>query len=251
MTYNFTISPDFTPDKLPGWFILNTWMQTHIKQPIHLEVYDDFGQLHKAIEQDKVDLIYANPYDAVTLVREKGFTAVVKPKGKADETAIIVSQDSPATCIEDLQQGSHLVTTTDPDVYLKGMIMLEPAELNKDNLKITKYDNYILVAKELIRGNADVGFFLEDAFNSLSAPTRSALKALLASSISLVHHILLVGPRMKSISSELTSQLIAMENDEKGKNALSSLALQGWEMISTEEMEFMIDLMDALGATDE
>ena len=30
MTYNFTISPDFSPDHISGWYIFNTWLQKRL-----------------------------------------------------------------------------------------------------------------------------------------------------------------------------------------------------------------------------
>ena len=42
MSYMFTVSPDFSPDRLSGWYIFNTWMQRQLGVDIHLELYDDF-----------------------------------------------------------------------------------------------------------------------------------------------------------------------------------------------------------------
>jgi len=40
--------------------------------------------------------------------------------------------------------------------------------------------------------------------------------------------------------------LITMNHDEKGKDILKSLGFDAWVKVEDEEMEFMIDLMDAL-----
>ena len=84
MPYLFTVSPDFTPDHLSGWFIFNTWLQRALSEAFHLELYDDFLSQREAIQADQIDLIYANPYDAAMLVRDKGFTPLVKPVGHSD-----------------------------------------------------------------------------------------------------------------------------------------------------------------------
>ena len=95
MKYNFTVSPDFNPSHLSGWFIFNTWVQRNLGEHIHLELYDDFEAQRKAIEADEFDLIYANPFDATTLVRKKGFVPVASPSSKSDEAIIAVPVDSP------------------------------------------------------------------------------------------------------------------------------------------------------------
>jgi hypothetical protein len=39
---------------------------------------------------------------------------------------------------------------------------------------------------------------------------------------------------------------VAMNNDEKGKGILKNLGFDAWVNVKDEDMEFMIDLMDAL-----
>ena len=58
MPYNFTVSPDFNPSYLSGWFIFNTWLQRQTGEAIHLELYDDFESQRQAIAEDKFDLYY-------------------------------------------------------------------------------------------------------------------------------------------------------------------------------------------------
>lgn len=91
-----TVSPDFSPEHIAGWYVFNTWLQRRLGERIHLELYEDFAAQRQAIAADKVDLIYANPYDAAMLVREKGFVAIAAPRDCPDEVVIAVPADSPA-----------------------------------------------------------------------------------------------------------------------------------------------------------
>ena len=102
MTLNLTISPDFSPDKISGWYIFNTWLQRKLDVAIHLALYDSFAQQRQAIAEDRIDLIYANPYDAAMLVREKGFMALAHPSGLADEAVVAVNAGSAYQRTEDL-----------------------------------------------------------------------------------------------------------------------------------------------------
>jgi len=247
MTLQLTVSPDFTPDHIAGWYVFNTWLQRHLGTRIHLELYDDFTSQRQAIAADKVDLIYANPYDAAMLVREKGFSAIAAPINQPDEAVIAVAAGSAFHMVEDLQPGLRIVNTSDPDVNLIGMIMLEPADLNKDNTKTQQVNSYVLVAKNLLTGKADVGFFLKDAFDALSAVILRQLKVLVSSQISVVRHTLLIGPRCGAMKETLRSLLLSMaQPGSDGKGVLESLGLEGWEDQDQEATEFMIDLMDTL-----
>ncbi len=246
MSRVFTVSPDFSPNYLPGWFLFNTWLQRMLDVPIHFEPMEDFDSLHQAIDGDAIDLIYANPYDAAKLVREKGFRALVKPAGESDEVVVAVPGDSAVHKVEAVPAGSRIATSGDPDVHLIGMILLEPAGLGRTQVHLQYCDNYVLVAKQLLQGRSDVGIFLAKAFDELSRPVKQQLRVLVRSDIQVIHHCFMLGPRMKEYLDGLKQALVHMERDSKGRAILSSLGLPGWEAVDEEEVEFMIDLMDTL-----
>ncbi len=246
MTYQMTVSPDFTPDHISSWYIFNTWLQRSLNEVIHLELYDGFEQQRQAILSDQVDLIYANPYDAAMLVRQKGFLPVVKPQRASDEAVIVVHNDNPAQQVEDLKTEIGIATTDDPDVNLICQIMLEPAELNASNTHRISKNTYPLVAKALIKQEVDLGFFLVEAFESLSKITRRELRPLVSSQIQVMHHALFAGPRLREKRTLLCDLLMQMPDDSKGAGVLRALGFEAWEPMDDEEMEFTIDLMDTL-----
>lgn len=246
MSYMFTVSPDFAPDHLSGWYIFNTWMQRQLGADIHLELYDDFCAQRVATYSNKIDLIYANPFDAAMLVREKGFLPLVKPAGLLDEALIAVSENSAAQKLEDLTANIKIAMTEDPNVNMIGMMLLESANLNNSNVEKNVYDSYVLVAKSLLRGTDEAGIFLAGAYDDLSNMVKKQLRVLLRSEIEEIHHSLMVGPKLADRRDEIKSLLIGMNQSEKGQGVLDSLGFKAWEEVDDEEMEFMIDLMDTL-----
>ncbi|MEZ5478281.1 MAG: phosphate/phosphite/phosphonate ABC transporter substrate-binding protein [Thiolinea sp.] len=246
MIYQMTVSPDFPPAQIAGWYIFNTWLQRQLDIHIHLELYPNFAEQRAAIENDQVDLIFANPFDASMLVREKGFTTIAVPSNRADEVIIASKREGAVQQIEDLQPGARIAHTDDPDVNMIGMIMLEPAELHRDNTEQQTVDSYPLVAKQLLQGKADVGFFLDEAFDSLSRLVRGELRELIRSQIFVIRHVMLAGPRLEFLHEQLTRTLLNMQTLDKGANVLQTMNLPGWEAHSQEDTEFMIDLMDTL-----
>jgi phosphonate transport system substrate-binding protein len=242
----FTVSPDFNMKHMSGWFIFNTWLQKSLGEAIHFEPYENFESQRKAIDAGSIDFIYANPYDASKLVRENGFIAVARPLNKSDEALIAVREDNPVKSIEDLQPGVRISTTDDPDVHMMCMIMIEPADLKRDNVVLQSKDNYVVVAKDLLKGQADAGFFLAEMFTDLSEMIRKQLRVLVRSQIHVVHHMFLVAPHMASRSTELTTLLEGMGNNEAGQRILGDIGVPGWEHVENEDVEFMIDLMSTL-----
>jgi len=246
MSFMFTVSPDFTPDHLSGWYIFNTWLQRQSDIAIHLEMYNDFHSQREAIQNDSIDLIYANPFDAAMLVREKGFLPLVKAKGESDEAILAVNAENSVEDVAHLAEGIKVAFTEDPDVHMMGMIMLEPADLDASNITPVLSDTYVLVAKHLLKGEADVGIFLAEAYDDLSNMIKKQLKVLVRSQISVIHHSLMIGPKLMDKRDEIQKILVEMNADEKGKGVLTSLGFNAWEKVDDDEMEFMIDLMDTL-----
>ncbi len=244
--FQFTVSPDFAPTSLAGWHIFNTWLQRSLDTRIHLDIYQDFASQRQAIRNDAIDLIFANPYDASMLIREKGFHCLARPGGRSDEVVIAVRGDHPASTVEGLEAGMRLASTDDPDVHMMGMIMLEPANINADNIERRICSSYVLVAKELLSVQSEVGLFLAEAFYELSKITRRQLRPLVQSQIQVVHHALMVGPRMQHLNEVLLQRLQEMPQTARGQGVLDSLGYKTWEAVEEEDVEFMIDLMDTL-----
>lgn len=246
MSHQFTVSPDFSPDHLSGWYIFNTWLQKQTDNAIHLEMYNDFQEQRDAIKNDNVDLIYANPFDAAMLVREKGFKPLVKPAGESDEAIIAVNADNHVEDVAHLEPGIKLAVTDDPDVRMMGMIMLEPGDLEANNIEEIPSDTYVIVAKHLLKNEADAGIFLAEAYDELSKIIKRQLRVLVRSQISVIHHSLMIGPKLLDQRDKIHDILVQMHNDEKGSGVLECLGFEQWQTVEDDEMEFMIDLMDTL-----
>ncbi len=246
MPYTMTISPDFKPDLISGWYIFNTWLQKKIDEKIHIEMVNDFKELASAIDKGSIDLIYANPCDIAKLVREKSFTPIAKPVGTHDEAVIIIKQDSTISEIESLPGNVKIAMTDVPNVNTIGLIMLEPADITPADVETITCSNYITVAKEVIRGKADIGFLLADAFDEFSSLVKKQVKPLITSKIHVLHHALLASPGFADKQKKLQDALITIQNDATGADILKNLEFQSWEAMDNDEAEFLIDLIDTL-----
>jgi len=246
MTYTMTVSPDFRPAQIAEWYIFNTWLQRQLDIPIHLELYNSFESQRKAIDEGKIDLIFANPFDASMLVREKGFVAIAKPTDQSDEALIAVSAESDVQDVTDLKAGLQVAKTDDPEVNMIGSIMLEPADLNAENMGSMVMDTYAIVAKQLMTGKAGAGFFLAEAFDNFSGLIQNQLKVLVRSQISVISHAFMVSPKAAEHMGALQAALLSMADDPKTSDVLAGMGFSGWVKQSYEDTEFMIDLMDTL-----
>ena len=246
MIFNLSVSPDFSPDKLASWHVFNTWLQRKLDISCHLALFDSFEKQREAIASDQIDLIYANPADAAMLVREKQFVAIAHPGNLSDEAVVAVSSASSAKRVEDLKPGLTVASSGDPDVLMMGMIMLEPANIGPTDVTHVSCNTYVLIAKQLMNGTADIGIFPARGYDGLSAMVRSSLHTMVRSEISIVRHMLLAGPKAVPLVQQLQEALAAMTANDKETAILKDLGMERWEITRQEDVEFMIDLMDTL-----
>ena len=91
-----------------------------------------------------------------------------------------------------------------------------------------------------------MGIFLAEAFDGLSEMIKKQLRVLVRSQISVIHHSLMIGPKLLDRREEIRNCLLQMPHEPKGFGVLESLGFKDWITVDDEEMEFMIDLMDTL-----
>lgn len=243
-----TVSLDFPTQRLAGWSAFVAWLRDRHDPGIQLETHRDFVDQRRAIIAGKVDIIYANPFDASMLVRENGFVPVARPAGVRYECILAVARASGFRVVEDLRPECRVASTGNPDVNMIGMMLIEPADLDLGNIQMVHVEGYLQVAEALLRGEADTGFFLEEAFASLPDSLRGQLFPLVQSRVDDISHVLLLGPQLADRQETLRHLLLGMADGPEGRHALAQLGFSGWESMNDEDTEFMIDLMDALKA---
>ncbi len=244
---NFLIAPDFPPQHFAGWHLLNTYVQRQASQGLHLLTPSSAEEEYQHLVRQEVDVIYANPFDAAALIRQEGFIPVVRPIDKPDEMVIACGMEQPYQSIEDLQPGCKIVLTDNRDVKLIGLRLLEAADLAESDIEWQMVDSYQAAAKHLIRAEADAAFFLASAFHSLSHLTTGQIRTLIESHLADITHVVLVHPRLQQHVPLIQTIFLEMSHNPSGQAILAELGMQhGFEALSVEAAEFMIDLMDTL-----
>lgn len=247
MILNFLIAPDFSPEHFAGWHMLNTALQKRSGMQLHLLTPTSAAEQADFLAQDKADIVYANPFDAAHMVRTLGYLAFARPAHLSDEMVIACAAESPVQKVEDLKPGCRIAVTDNQDVKLIGQRLLEPADIGPTDIQWVIVDSYQAAARMAIKQEVDAAFFLADSFASLSRMTRSQIRPLVESAIHDISHVVLAHPRVAGQLPALSGALLALQTDAAGQAVLDALGMpDGFEAITQEDAEFMIDLMDAL-----
>lgn len=246
MADNFLIAPDFSPERFVGWHLLNTLLQKRSDLALHLVTPASHGEQTDLIAKGDIALIYANPFDATKMIREQGYKAIARPVGKSDEMVIASSAKGDIKTLDDLKKGATIAMADNRDVKLIGMRLLEAVDLGEDDVKFDIVETYQAAARALISGNAQAAFFIAEVFGTLSNLTKSQLNVLIESNIATISHVVLVKEGFAHADT-IKDVLLSLSKDADGQTVLKELGInEGFEAMSDEDAEFMIDLMETL-----
>ena len=245
-THNMLIAPDFSPERFAGWHMFNILIQKRANLNMHLNMPASHGEQEALINAGDMQVIYANPFDAATLIREQGYRAVARPIGKSDEMVIAASSNSDINALEDLAHGATIAMADNRDVKLIGLRLLEAVDLAETDLSWSVTETYQAAARQVIKGDAQAAFFLAEIFHSFSRLTKAQLSVLIESDLADISHVLLIKEGFPD-TDILMNAILNLHNDDDGKEALAELGMpQGFEAMDEEDAEFMIDLMETL-----
>ncbi|MEN6669176.1 PhnD/SsuA/transferrin family substrate-binding protein [Psychrobacter sp. B38] len=245
-THNMLIAPDFSPERFAGWHMFNTLIQKRANLNMHLNIPASHGEQEQLINAGDIQIIYANPFDAATLIREQGYRAVARPIGKSDEMVIAAAANSDINRLEDVQAGATIAMANNRDVKLIGLRLLEAVDIEEADLNWDITETYQAAARKVIKGEAQAAFFLSEIFHSFSRLTKTQLSVLIESDLADISHVLLIKDGFPD-TQIFVDAILNLNKDAEGKDALTELGMpQGFEAMSEEDGEFMIDLMQTL-----
>ena len=246
LTYNLLIAPDFSPERFAGWHMFNTLVQKRANLNMHLNTPASHTEQQALIDAGSIDIIYANPFDAAVLIRDQGYRALARPIAKSDEMVIVTSINSDINSLEDIAKGATVAMADNRDVKLIGLRLLEAVDLEETDLTWQMTDTYQAAARQVIKGEAQVAFFLAEIYHSLSRLTKTQLSVLIESDLADISHVLLIKEDLDK-ADDLAQAILSFHDDQDGKEALDELGIpEGFAAMSEEDAEFMIDLMETL-----
>lgn len=245
-THNMLIAPDFSPERFAGWHMFNTLIQKRANLNMHLNTPASHAEQQQIITAGDIQVIYANPFDAATLIREQGYKAVARPIGKSDEMVIAAGANSDINALEDIKAGATIAMANNRDVKLIGLRLLEAVDIEESDLSWDVTETYQAAARKVIKGDAQAAFFLAEVFHSFSRLTKAQLSVLIESDLADISHVLLIKDDFPDTDIFMNA-ILNLHNDPDGQEALAELGMpQGFEAMDEEDAEFMIDLMETL-----
>ncbi|MEY2341172.1 phosphate/phosphite/phosphonate ABC transporter substrate-binding protein [Acidithiobacillus sp. IBUN Pt1247-S3] len=245
LVYGFTVDPNYSGKNLPGWFLMNTYLQRRLSCSLRFEPHDDFERGRKAVLDGGFDLVYANPFDWVQYMAQRGFIPVAKPKEHFDEVYLCSRSDSPWVDFSTLPERIRIASASDATlVHMVGLFLLDKAEVDRVRLDFTFTGSYQSALKSLLQGQVDFAFVFNEVFASASRITQSSLRIVSQSDDAFAFHAFCISPRMAHLQGQLCEILCSMEQSEAGQRLLKDIGFSGFEAVNEDEVACLTALAE-------
>lgn len=222
--------PHDTANRIERWFVFTQQLTKQSRFSVRFSLALNFHEFRGMF--DKLDLVYADPNNALHLVRDRDFIPLARMDGRFDEAVIVCRGDQPqalatisnqriATC-------KSLIITDIAIRYLERQGLI-PGEL-------VDQPSWGAALAALLRGDADLAILYADFYYDLKPETREELLLLGESQERFAFHAFLLTPGKASLAEELRSILLTLHQNPDGAAALQALGCPKLVEASREEI---------------
>jgi anti-anti-sigma factor len=206
-----------------GWFAFTTYLQRQLKTVIRFEQCVNISEL----AERPVDLFFANPYLACSLMRSRQLIPVARTDGSGEQAVILADPES-KRLLSEFAGGRVAVSSRDSLVFLLGRQLCDRHGLHSSALDYSFAGNEIKTIQNLIKKRADLAFISRQTFEGLSSFSRNSVSLLLGSQVSFSHPLFCIGPQINGLRNELQEVLLGMSRNEEGRKILNDIRIDGW-----------------------
>ena len=219
---NLLITPDFSPEFFAHWHMFNTQLQRALDTAIRLQTPTGYREQQDLLDSETVALVYANPFDAGSLMRDKGYIALAKPDLPSDQVLVVVKADSEIAALSDLPADSRVLITANRDMESIGLGVLQ---VTADSVQWLHARTFTELARRLMANEAEIGLFLASSFRSLNSGTQGSLKILFETEFEDFGHVMLLHPDFADQADKLRAALLNMAQSPVSQMTLADLGM--------------------------
>jgi ABC-type amino acid transport substrate-binding protein len=213
-----TVCPHDTAKGLTGWIEFFVVLGAVSGEEIGFLPAQDFPEFYRLWPQ--VDLVYANPLDALKLEEEHGFLPLAG-NDRYDEVVFLVGEGVPPS-LESFG-GARVGTVPDTFAALLGQELLRKSGVRPGEL--VPFGSWGEVLSALRAGRITHAFLYRDYYEGLSPVSLEGTTPVLVSETRRFSHVFLLSPRQAGKKEALLSALLALPEHPMGRPVLEELRI--------------------------
>jgi anti-anti-sigma factor len=226
-----------TGQQLTGWYLFNTYLQRRMQKAIH------FDQSQDVLNESSIDILFAKPFEACSMIKRRGFVPIMRPIAEADEVIILTRADDERE-LADFKQANVVTASENSFVYILGRFLCDESELDSSKFNFTFSGNEIKSLQVLIKKKADLLFMLKKTYEGLSSFSKKNVRKLDESATDFAFHLFSIAPDLEQEGKALHTILKEMAEDDKGKEILKDIEFQGWCPVEEGELKMLTMVFD-------
>ncbi|MCS7312889.1 MAG: phosphate/phosphite/phosphonate ABC transporter substrate-binding protein [Acidobacteria bacterium] len=223
--------PHDTADRPERWFAFAQQLSRRTSLSVRFLLALDFPEFRKMFPE--LDLVYANPNDALNLLQRQGFIPLARMDGHFDEGVLVCRQDDP----HDLSRvpGSRLATCV--SLVITDIVVRHLAKQGVELLgEMVDRPSWSAALASLLHGEVDLAILYRDFFLSLKPETRQKLMVVAESNERTLFHVFLVAPRRQAMIRDLQQALLGFHQEEASAKVLRELGCERLVPATSEEV---------------
>jgi hypothetical protein len=232
------VCPHDTAKEPDRWFRFAQYCSSRLETSVHFSFCLDFEDFHQHLE--KADIVYANPTDSIRLMKDMGFCLLARPVNQYDEVLFIANPQVPNPAFASLQ-GEKLATVEGLLPTKIALSLLQKHDIQPAGL--LGKPSWLSVVNAVSRGEANFGIVYKDTYLEMTPKMQALVNAFDSSDEKVAFHSIVLSPRAIEYRDKLEHLLLTMQTDEKGRNLLSDVHLQGWESVPPEDISTLQSLV--------
>ena len=226
-----------TGQQLTGWYLFNTYLQRRMQKAIH------FDQSQDVLNEANIDILFAKPFEACSMIKRRGFIPIMRPTSEADEV-VILTRAGDERELADFKQANVVTASENSFVYILGRFLCDENDLDSSKFNFTFSGNEIKSLQMLIKKKADLLFMLKKTYEGLSSFSKKNVRKLDESATDFAFHLFSIAPDLEDEGKALHTILKEMAEDDKGKEILEDIEFQGWCPVEEGELKMLTMVFD-------
>jgi|GEM_PF-6602495 len=245
-TINYSISPYLLDNNPFKWADFENLLRKKSNLSLQLKKHASTRSFKIDLGNEELGLVYADPYHAALLLRQHGYRPIARAMGQYNEALVVVQADSSLMDIQDLQPHMYLSISVDPTNRLLGRLLLQPVNIDEDDMVCRYHRIQKSVVRDLILDKTDAGVISSSYFDRLQPIIKSKLRIIVRSQTYLFSALWMLSPKNTEQYAILARTFSQMHKNKTGSKILHALHTHSWlqvEQFKAEEMAYLMGML--------